>query len=474
MNALLVIVTVLAVPLALGAAVLALSGLELDSKTPIWLAFAAPLGLGIAGLADFISLVVADRILVGLELAVLAVLLLFVRRLRHLRGYRSMQWSLLPALLAAALAVSSAVAALAFVGWTFNNPSGDWDAWAFWNTKARVLAAGGETWTWIFSQLIHWWHPEYPALQPAMIARGWVLVGSETPLVPAIVAAAFALGTVTLLVFALGRLRDRATALLGGLILVGSPTWILHGASQYADIPLGFFMLLAVVAIASADAEPARGAKLVALAGLAAGLAAFTKNEGMLFCACLVLARSLTVLQRVGRAAWWREARAFAKGAAVPLLLVALHEVDYASRPANSEFLPTNHGLSNLAIHVGHQLSDPIRWHGFFEAWWMHLSSFDGAFVPVLALLFGYAAVAGLDPERRRATTRTVALLVGLDLIGTSAVFLGWSTLEIHEHMDALHRLLLQLLPTLTLSVLLAVRGPLSRVRSLELNQNSV
>ena len=78
------------------------------------------------------------------------------------------------------------------------------------------------------------------------------------------------------------RLRSRSQGLLAGLVLIGLVSFLQRGTLQYADVPLAFFILSAVLLLVLYDASerPQRG--LLVLSGLAAGLAAWTKNEGLL------------------------------------------------------------------------------------------------------------------------------------------------------------------------------------------------
>jgi len=94
---------------------------------------------------------------------------------------------------------------------------------------------------------------------------------------------------------ALSILRGRNQGYLGGLVLMGSPFFIVLGASQFADIPLAFFFLLTFVFIFFHNrfSEDERG--LLILAGLTAGLSAWTKNEGLLFLILVVLTRFIMI-----------------------------------------------------------------------------------------------------------------------------------------------------------------------------------
>jgi hypothetical protein len=178
---------------------------------------------------------------------------------------------------------------------TITYPNGEgWDAFAIWNLHARFLFRGGAGWREGFSPFIPWSHPDYPLLLPAAIAHFWSYVGHESYAVPSTIALVFTISTVGVLFSALLILRGRNVAMLGGLALMATPSFMEQGTSQYADIPLSFFILATVVMLCLSDARV--GGSLpqpgwIALAGLAAGFGAWTKNEGLLFLCSLLFAR---------------------------------------------------------------------------------------------------------------------------------------------------------------------------------------
>src|SRR5438270_558631 len=107
--------------------------------------------------------------------------------------------------------------------------------------------------------------------------------------------------------------RGPAIGLAAALLLVGRPELLTLAWNQYADVKLAMLLL---VAVALAVEER------FALAGLAAGLCAFTKNEGAIELAALFLA----VLLVAGR----RAAVRFALGAAAPVALLAWFKLRWA------------------------------------------------------------------------------------------------------------------------------------------------
>ena len=114
------------------------------------------------------------------------------------------------------------------------------------------------------------------------------------PKAPIALAAIFTLGTIGLLTAAVAALRDARRGLLAGLCLLGAAGFLTWGNRQYADVPLAFFMLAAVASVLFYHRWQNRGYLL--LAGLTAGAAAWTKNEGILFLLALLLSRATVLL----------------------------------------------------------------------------------------------------------------------------------------------------------------------------------
>jgi hypothetical protein len=235
---------------------------------------------------------------------------------------------------------SLAVALNVFVVRSLRDPHGGWDAWMTWNVAARFLSRGQSHWQDAFSPSFR--HPDYPWLLPASVGRLWTWMGTESVMAPAAIAMLFTLATVGLAGASLALLRTERQAILAILTLVGTRSLITYGAAQYADIPLAFFMFATIVLFFLSDrAEP--GHRLIALAGIAAGFAAWTKNEGQLFIVAIIVARCAAISIQHGWRAYMNEVPSFAVGLAPVLAIVVYFKVHLA--PAN-EFV-AGQGLSD-------------------------------------------------------------------------------------------------------------------------------
>ncbi|MGO9094783.1 MAG: hypothetical protein ACLQGV_06125 [Bryobacteraceae bacterium] len=186
-----------------------------------------------------------------------------------------------------AFAIGLLLVLLAFFASIEANPHGQWDAWAIWNVRAKYLAGPGQTWKYAISPLLSGTHPEYPLLLSSFIALLWKGSGAYTPSAPIATALLFLASTLGLLVSALALLRSTSAAWLAGLVALANTSYMLQSATQYADVPLSFYYLAALVLVFLARAA-GRPALLVA-AGLFVSCAACTKNEGIAFLACVLV-----------------------------------------------------------------------------------------------------------------------------------------------------------------------------------------
>jgi len=207
-------------------------------------------------------------------------------------------------------------AALAAAGWyiehTLRWPDAGWDAWAFWNTRARYFVRGGIEQA--FSPLL--WHADYPFLVPGLVAQGWMLTGGENFGVPGAIAFLFMGLAAAVPALACAGLRGAAAGALMAGLLLATPSFHHHATSQYSDVPLAAFLAAALAAVALALEGPTEARfRRLALAGVLGSMAAWCKNEGSL----AVLALGVGVVARPGpeglrtriRDAAWAAAGAF-------------------------------------------------------------------------------------------------------------------------------------------------------------------
>ena len=129
---------------------------------------------------------------------------------------------------------------------------GGWDARFFWNVKASFYFREPALWKNMFSPLLSWTHPDYPLMLPGSIAWGWNWQGKETLLWPAVVSLVFMLSLAFLIVWYLAAFTRAWSAWLGAAFFFIITLYAYWAVSQYADVPLAFFMTAAGVLLVMA------------------------------------------------------------------------------------------------------------------------------------------------------------------------------------------------------------------------------
>lgn len=342
-----------------------------------------------------------------------------------------------------AAALMAALFVAAFLSASEWNPQGGWDAFAMWNLRANFLLHSG---TWQFAVArVTGSHMEYPLLLSSLVARGWLYGGAPSAAVPIAIALLVSLALAGLLSSTVSILRGSAAGMLAVLILLANQ-FLWHAApDQYADLPLALFGL-AAAALLVLDPSPLRSPRSLTLAGLFAGFAAWTKNEGLLLLLALAAALLATTWRSAGVRQAIRQTGLLLLGALPVLCLVFWFKL-FVAQPD-----PLVGGMGHAFFQ---KIGDPGRWlhvaAGFFQR------------LPGVALLL-LALTAGLL-RPRPASERTPAAF--LPLIAFAVVLAGDFVVFLLTPDDvewllstALERLYLQLWPLLLLAVFLLLRSP--------------
>ena len=198
-------------------------------------------------------------------------------------------------------------------------PHGDYDAHAIWNLRARFIYRSGDAWQDAFSPLINRdFHMDYPLLVPLSVVGGWNTLGSEVLRIPTVLSMVALLGMAGTMYCTLVHLRSVSQAALAVILLLATPDLLLYSTFQTADIPLTYYFVASASLLILAHHENDR--RLMLLSGLMAGLAAWTKNEGLTF---VLLMTGCTLLLFAKQGAY-PALLAFLGGTAFPLLTVLL------------------------------------------------------------------------------------------------------------------------------------------------------
>jgi hypothetical protein len=341
------------------------------------------LGLAFEGVALTwaASLGAGPSILLVLAVAAVAVVLAVGLRVRvgRPKPWRAGPPVSLPAAVGYSLVTLACVAEV-LAAW--NHPTNEWDSWAFWVPKARLLYESGHLhvaeWT-LFSGTT------YPPLVPLVHGAAFAFMGASDDvslhLQTALFFVAFVHGVVTIS----RRFASDLYVVPFALLLATMPE-VLHRALQLdGDYPTEFAFVLGALCCVIFLREPARWPLVYAALLLAA--AANTRREGLIYVAAVLAgAVVLGVLRRPN--GLWLALPALAAGvAAVPWLLwVRVHHVvaDSVPPPGVIESSAGGGDAGGSVVKALHVLLDYLFRFGFWSA-----APYVGLAVLVVAFVAG-------------------------------------------------------------------------------------
>jgi hypothetical protein len=329
-------------------------------------------------------------------------------------------------------------------------PHGDWDGWAIWNWEARLLYRTGSHWR---EYLPAAFHGDYPLLVPSVTARFWRYLGTEVPELGGVLGITLALCSVAVLALVLTELRSRTLGGLMALTLISTPSFIGWSASQYADVPVGFFFLSVLALIAlyfERNLEP-HSMGILVLAGFLAGCAGWTKNEGIPLIAAAGLALLLPVIRRKPEAL--RRAAAFGAGLAVPLAVLIVFKLTVNVRDYVVAYEPG-------------KFQRALDWNRHMMIW-SFLSRFlvsfgDWAVLPYIPLVAFILLLGVYRPVFSSQGWRTIVLILAVVAVGYYFVYLT-TPVPLKVHLEtSLERVFLQLWPSILFTLGLMARPAVS------------
>ena len=325
-------------------------------------------------------------------------------------------------------------------------PHGDYDAQAIWNLRARSIYRSADNWENAFSPLINRnFHMDYPLLIPLSVVGGWNTLGGEVLRVPAVLSVLFLFSMAGIVFSGMAYLRSGSQAAIAVIVLLATPSLLLFSTFQTADIPLTYFLLASMSLLILASDKNNQG--LLFLSGLMAGLAAWTKNEGLPF--ILIMAVCTVFIFRL------RQARTqllfFLAGTALPLLIIVLFKVFVS---ANNDLF-ANNGLAAIVS----KLFDPARYiqistHLLSEL--IHLGDWPFS---IIVVLFVYAWIMGIrNPVR---VTEKFSLFIPLSQLVIYLLIYVITPHDLEWHMKySMGRLLIHVFPLTLFSFFLLVNTP--------------
>jgi 4-amino-4-deoxy-L-arabinose transferase-like glycosyltransferase len=277
---------------------------------------------------------------------------------------------------------------------------------------------------------------------------------------PIAVGFVFTFAAIGALVGAVSAVRGRTQGLLAGLMLLGTPFFVTHGAEQYADIPLACFMLISLGILCRANHASQGTIRLHYFSGLFAGMATWTKNEGLLFLLALLAAQVAVVLWK---GTWTQDRKrlaGFCAGALPVVLLLTSFKLFLA--PPNDLIAGQSFGATLARI------SQPSRYVEVAKAFAKEFLDWDRWNLTPIVLPF-YSLLVGVNTGERGTVCRDaanrqrglVATWSTLVLVGIGFFFVYVLTpYDLAWHLGTLGRIVSQMWPSLLLATFLTIKSP--------------
>lgn len=410
------------------------------------------IGLGINSCAYFFRLLIfkGQSGFFVIQIVILAIFLLLFWVARNGRTWQfekpNYKW---PGVLLALAAVTiTAISGYFFVKQSLYFPHGDHDAYAIWNLHARFIYRGGENWRAVSSQAVDpGFAPDYPLLVPLNIAGGWNFIQNESLRIPAIQALIFTFGTAGLLFSAIGVLRTLGQASISAIILFSLQPFWQTGVSQLGDVPLAYYFLCSVILIYLYVVERKPG--LIFLAGLAAGLSAWTKNEGIAFFSISLVSVLFFFPPGRNKGTFLY----FLLGSLLPLSATIYFKIALAPKTA----LLLDNGLPEIFAKI----SAISRYWIIIREMALGIYRLGGWQVSFIIVLLLYSIVMGMQvPSLERKGFRYILFIL---LAQLASYFLAYlvTPFDLQWHLQySLDRLLLHLTPILLFLAFLALNSP--------------
>lgn len=247
-------------------------------------------------------------------------------------------------------------------------PLYDWDGFAIWGLKAKVLYTTSlrERPEYFFQPPLSFSHQDYPLLVPLLTAGVYGAVGQVSDSLGKMPQLLFYMALACIMYRALRWQLPRGAAAMLALIGISVPVLVRWAGAGNADLALTTFYGASVYYLVRGRWEG--DCRSLVLAGLLTGFMAFSKNEGLALAGINILVLALFSLRRL-RGTPGKMLVLFFLSAALVLApwlwwsqdLPRTHE-DYASRLTITEILGNLDRLGTIFGELGRQIIDWERW----------------------------------------------------------------------------------------------------------------
>lgn len=287
-------------------------------------------------------------------------------------------------------------------------PIESYDAIAIYAIKAKMLflsrALNADFFTGIRDLFPH---PDYPLNIPCIEAFYYMMMRALNDQLVKLIFPLFFVATLALLYCGVRRFASRAYALLFVFILATIPQFTAYATNAYLDLPLGCYVFASALLLFRWCERPGAASVLV-LSAVMAGLAGWTKNEGLLYCIVSMAVLGVCVAGRAQK----MSGKDFIAAAAYPVIIIGI--------VFPWLWIKRIYGIANSEIDVAN--ANPVYiLHQAHKIWPVLYEFQKQVFGPKKWLLVWPLAIAAVTIFWRKAFAgqgRLIALWLGLALCG--------------------------------------------------------
>jgi len=278
------------------------------------------------------------------------------------------------------------------------------------------------------------------------VAGAWNTLGGEMMRAPQAQSMYFLIGIFCVLMGVIAHLRTTGQSLLAGIALLAMPVFYYTAAREEADLTVAFFILATLVLLFLYSKE--RKPVLIVLAGLSAGFAAWTKNEGLLF----LVTGSIAWLVMLYRQSQLKELKWYALGLALPLAVIVYFKLFLT--PPNDLF---DQSSSTVLLE---RLANFERYSVIARSFYKQIFVFGNGELSLL-LIAVYGLIVGLDKSANHSQPVVAAsIAVFLQLVGYFLIYV-LTPHDLDWHLrTSLYRLMIHVFPAALCIFFVSITDP--------------
>jgi hypothetical protein len=220
-------------------------------------------------------------------------------------------------------------------------------------------------------------HPDYPLNIPLFQSFIYIALNSLNDQLVKVIFPLYFLAVVVMLYYAIRRFAGHTYSLVFTFVLASIPQFNAYAANAYLDLPLAYYSFASAIFLFEWLRER-KSFALLALSAVMAGLAGWTKNEGLLYCVVSVLSMLVFFMFNFEKMKW-RYVIGMVLYAAIIFLILApwmyirtryhLVNTDVGAISLNPlHILRQSHRLGPIFYEFQKQIFGPKKWNIFWIA----------------------------------------------------------------------------------------------------------